>query len=406
MGHPHGQAVSPRAAALPDTAGRPAPSRPSRLDLDRRPILVFWETTRACLLACRHCRAEALPEPLPGQLTHEESLAFLGTLTGFGKPYPVLVLTGGDVLMRDDVAALAGRARALGLPVAIAPSVTPRLSAAALQELRRLGVKVASLSLDGASARTHEGLRGVDGHFQGTLSAIDLLRRHGFTVQVNTVVTRENIEELPEIAAIVKERGAAIWEVFFLVRTGRGLGLDELAPEENEDVCHFLYDASCYGFIVRTVEAPFFRRVATWRRQGRRAPTGPLYGRLSGRLRKLLGEPGPARPQTKGTRDGKGIVFVAHDGDVYPAGFLPLPLGNVRERSLVEIYRESPLLRDIRAARFRGRCGVCEYRDLCGGSRARAYAASGDPLGEDPACAYLPLSAAPAPASAQAAPLS
>jgi len=371
-------------------AGRPAERRPSRLDLDSRPILVFWETTRACLLACRHCRAEALPEPLPGQLTHEESLAFVETLTGFGKPYPVLVLTGGDVLMRDDVAVLAGRARSLGVPLAVAPSVTPRLAPPTLAELRRLGVKVASLSLDGASAATHEGLRGIGGHFRQTLRAIDLLRRHGFTVQVNTVVTRENAGELPEIAAIVKERGAAIWEVFFLVRMGRGTGLDELEPEENEDVCHFLYDASRYGFIVRTVEAPFFRRVAAWRRQGRRSPTGPLYERLSGRLRELLGQPGRAKAQTKGTRDGKGIVFVAHDGDVYPAGFLPLALGNVRERSLVEIYRESPLLRDIRAARFRGRCGRCEYRDMCGGSRARAYAACGDPLGEDPACAYRP----------------
>ncbi len=378
------------AASRVETGTRPAERRPSRLDLDRRPILVFWETTRACLLACRHCRAEALPQPLPGQLSPEESLAFLDTLTGFGRPYPVLVLTGGDVLMRDDVAALAERARRLGLPVAIAPSVTPRLSADTLDALRRLGVKVASLSLDGASAATHEGLRGIPGHFQQTLAALDLLRRHGFTVQVNTVVTPENREELPEIAAILQKRGATIWEVFFLVRTGRGTGLDDLTPEENEDVCHFLYDASGYGFIVRTVEAPFFRRVVAWRREGRPAPTGPLYARLSRRLRELLGEPGPAKAQTKGTRDGKGIVFVAHDGDVYPAGFLPLPLGNVRERSLVEIYRESPLLRDIRAARFRGRCGRCEYRDMCGGSRARAYAACGDPLGEDPACAYRP----------------
>jgi len=383
--------MSARAAAPTiETAGRPAERRPSRLNLDDRPILVFWETTRACLLACRHCRAEALPEPLPGQLRHEESLAFLDTLTGFGWPHPVLVLTGGDVLMRRDVVALAGRARQLGVPVAIAPSVTPRLRPDTLDALRRLGVKVASLSLDGASPATHEGLRGVAGHFQETLDGLDLLRRHGFTVQVNTVVTRENREELPEIAAILQDRGATIWEVFFLVRTGRGAGLDELEPDENEGVCHFLYDASGYGFIVRTVEAPFFRRVVAWRREGRPSPTGPLYARLSARLRELLGEPGPAKAQTKGTRDGKGIVFVAHDGDVYPAGFLPLSLGNVRERSLVEIYRESPLLRDIRAARFHGRCGRCEFRDLCGGSRARAFAASGDPLGEDPACAYHP----------------
>jgi len=293
--------------------------------------------------------------------------------------------------MRDDLVELVRHARGLGLPVALAPSVTPRLSGETLAELRTLGVKVASLSLDGARAETHEGLRGVRGHFQATLDAAALLREHGYSVQVNTVVTRENLRELPEIAALVAAAGAAIWEVFFLIRTGRGQALAELDPEESEDVCHFLYDASRHGFIVRTVEAPFFRRVVSWRRDGRPAVTGPLYEHLSGRLGQLLGPPtGETKAQTKGTRDGKGIVFVSHDGEVYPAGFLPLSLGSIRDRSLPEIYREHPLLRDIRAARFHGRCGVCEYRDLCGGSRARAFAAFGDPLAEDPACVYQP----------------
>ncbi|HEY8773279.1 MAG TPA: TIGR04053 family radical SAM/SPASM domain-containing protein [Gaiellaceae bacterium] len=362
-----------------------------RLDLERRPILVFWEVTRSCLLACRHCRASAIAEPLPGQLSTEEGERFLETLTGFGRPYPVLVLTGGDVLMRPDLLPLARRAHELGLPVAVSPSVTPRLEPGTLQALRNIGVKVASLSLDGASPETHEGLRGVEGHFEATLAALRSLRAHGFTVQVNTVVRPENVEELPEIAAIVDEVSASIWEVFFLVRTGRGSGLAELSPEQNEDVCHFLVDAAQYGFVVRTVEAPFFRRVVEWRRDERACETGPLYERLTGRLRSLLGEPrSESRAQTKGTRDGKGIVFVAHDGDVYPAGFLPIAVGNVREQSLVSLYRASPLLREIRQARFNGRCGKCEYADLCGGSRARAYAASGDPLGEDPACAYRP----------------
>jgi len=362
-----------------------------QLDLDRRPILVFWELTRACLLACRHCRASAIPEPLPGQLSTEDGERFLESLTGFGRPYPVLVLTGGDMLMRADLPRLAKRARELRLPVAISPSVTPLLEPAALAVLRRAGVKVASLSLDGASAETHEGLRGVAGHFSQTLDALRLLREHGFTVQVNTVVRPENVEELPEIAKLVKEAGASIWEVFFLVRVGRGAQLAELTPDQNEDVCHFLVDASRYGFIVRTVEAPFFRRVVAWRQEGRDCETGPLYCRLADRLRELLGEPlGVPRAQTKGTRDGKGIVFVSHDGDVYPAGFLPLAIGTVPEQDLVTLYRESPLLHDIRAARFGGRCGACEYADLCGGSRARAYATSGDPLGEDPACPYVP----------------
>jgi len=365
----------------------------TRLDLERRPILVFWEITRACLLACRHCRASAIAEPLPGELSTEEGERFLESLTGFGRPYPIVVLTGGDVLMRPDLLRLVGKARELGLHTAVSPSVTPLLDPAALSALRRAGVKVASLSLDGASAGTHEGLRGVEGHFEQTLAALRLLRDHGFTVQVNTVVRPENVAELPDIAAIVDEVGASIWEVFFLVRVGRGTELAELSPQQNEDVCHFLFDASRYGFIVRTVEAPFFRRVVARRKEGHPFEAGPLYGRLSKRLRRLLGEPRNApRAQTKGTRDGKGIVFVAHDGDVYPAGFLPITVGNVREQNLVDLYRESPLMCDIRAARFDGRCGECEYADLCGGSRARAYAASGDPLGEDPACAYRPSS--------------
>jgi radical SAM protein len=354
-------------------------------------MLVFWELTRACLLACRHCRAAAIAEPLPGELTHEQGTAFIESLTGFGRPYPVLVLTGGDPLMRDDLVQLATHARALGLPVAIAPAVTPRLRPETLAALRRVGVKVASVSLDGATASTHEGLRGVEGHFQATLDAVRLLRSQGFTVQVNTVVRPENALELPAVAAIVAKEAAAIWELFFLVPVGRGRNLPVLRPEENEDVCNFLYDASRYGFIVRTVEAPFFRRVVTCRNQGSAPTTGPLYRQLRTRLQEALGEPtSPARAQTKGTRDGKGIIFVSQNGDVYPAGFLPTTLGNITTSSLVDIYRNNPLLHQIRAAHFHGRCGQCEYVQLCGGSRARANAASGDPLATDPACAHQP----------------
>jgi AdoMet-dependent heme synthase len=360
------------------------------LDLDRRPLLVFWETTRACLLACRHCRASAIAEPMPGELTPGEGLALVRSLTEFGRPHPVLVLTGGDVLMRPDVLELAAEAASLRIPVALAPSVTPKLTPAVLPRLREAGVRAVSISLDGARPATHEGIRGVEGHFDRTLAAIRLLREHGFVVQVNTVAMRENVEELPEVAALLDRLDANVWEVFFLVRTGRGVQLEELTPAENGDLCHFLYDASRYGFVVRTVEAPFFRRVAAGRNgDGPPDGLGPLYARLSGRLAELLGPPRSSpKAQTKGTRDGKGIVFVGHDGDVYPAGFLPVTVGNVRERSLARIYRESPLLQDIRAGRFSGRCGTCEFRDLCGGSRARAFAATGDPLGDDPACPF------------------
>ena len=362
-----------------------------RVDLDSRPILVFWETTRACALACRHCRASAIREPLPGQLTTDEAGRLLEDVAAFGRPRPVLVATGGDVLSRDDLDELVARAGLLKMPIALAPSVTPLLTEQRIALLCRLGVKVVSISLDGATAAVHDGVRGVAGHFEATLAAIRLLRRLGVTVQVNTVVMRDTVEELPGVARLVRELGASIWEVFFLVRVGRGAALGELTPDENEQVCHFLADASCYGFIVRTVEGPFFRRVVAQRRAGAPLPDGELYVRLAGRLRRELGPgTGPSRAQTKGTRDGRGILFVGHDGELMPSGFLPFRLGNVRDDDVVTVYREHPLLRRIRAADFGGRCGRCAYRKLCGGSRARAYAMSGDALGEDPGCGFEP----------------
>ena len=360
-------------------------------------MLLFWETTKACRLACRHCRAEAVPEGLPGELTTAEGLRLLDDTAAFTPRPPVVIFTGGDPFMRTDLFTLAAHARTLGIPFGFAPSVTPLLTRDIARRMRDVGAKAVSISLDGARAATHEGIRGIDGHFARTEDAVRLLVEEGHTVQINTTVMRRNVDELADLAALVGAWGAHIWEVFFLVRVGRGIELEELTPPENEDVVHFLYDASHYGFIVRTVEAPFFRRVVT-QRVALPAGTDPatwfglgaLHRRLATRLRERLGAPGRSRAQSMGTRDGKGILFVAHDGDVYPAGFLPVPLGNVRSQPIVDIYREHPLLRAIRAARFSGRCGVCELADRCGGSRARAFAAQGDALADDPACAYRP----------------
>jgi AdoMet-dependent heme synthase len=366
------------------------------VNLDLAPILLFWETTRACQLACRHCRASAIATPLPGELTTAEGERFLDDVAGFGPRPPVLILTGGDVLMRDDLTTLATAARARGIPVGLAPSVTPLLTRAALAPLREVGIKSVSISLDGARAATHERIRGVDGHFDQTLDALAMLVDEGFTVQVNTTVMVDNVEEMADIARLLVDLGVRIWEVFFLVQVGRGTDVHDLSPEANEDVSHFLYDASRHGLTVRTVEGPFFRRVAAWRRgegpgQGTRDVPGPLYERLSARLRTLLGPPTTsARAQTAGTRDGRGILFVGYDGAILPSGFLPVELGNVRRDDVVSVYRDHPLLRAIRAASFTGRCGACDYRELCGGSRARAHAA-GDVLGEDPACVYEPV---------------
>ena len=356
----------------------------------QRPMLVFWEPTRACQLACKHCRASATPGALPGELTHDEGIAFIDSIAGFGRPHPILVLTGGDCLLRPDIFELVDHATSLGIPTALSPSVTPMLTPEAIERIVASGVKAVSISLDGATAETHEGVRGIPGHFPATVAAIRQLKQAGLTVQINTTVMAGNVHEMPEIAALLSAMDVDIWEVFFLVHVGRGVAEGALDPSEHEDVCHLLYDASQYGFIVRTVEAPFFRRVVASRREGGATPETDLYRELSSRLFELMG-PGTHRPSahTAATRDGKGIVFVAHDGDVYPAGFLPLKLGNVRETPLADIYRDHPDLKAIRAATFSGRCGVCQFADMCGGSRARAWAATGDVLSEDPACAFL-----------------
>ncbi|MGO9029408.1 MAG: TIGR04053 family radical SAM/SPASM domain-containing protein [Acidimicrobiales bacterium] len=370
-----------------------APEQPVGRRFDDRPLLVFWETTKACDLACVHCRADAQPDPGPDELSTAEGCALIDELAAIGSPRPILILTGGDCLKRPDILDLAGHAQASRVPVAVAPSVTPRLTSSTLAGLRRRGVRTASVSLDGATPATHDRVRGIDGHFDATLRAIGQLQRHGFSVQVNTTVMRSNLHELADVAALVHKRAVDTWEVFFLITTGRGTGVEATTPSENEDICHFLVDASRYGFTVRTVEAPFFRRVARSRTGSERTPaghgfeTGALYADLRDRLVARLG-PATARAcaPSAATRDGKGIVFVAANGDVHPSGFLPVRLGNVRLESLLHIYRSDRLLQSIRAAEFTGRCGTCEDADLCGGSRSRAYAETGDALGEDPGC--------------------
>jgi radical SAM protein len=368
------------------------------IDFDDRPRLVFWEMTKACPLACAHCRAHAQHTAMPGEMSTAEGERFLRDVAGFGQPSPILVLTGGDPLARPDFFDLLAYGQKLGLKMALAPAVSASLAGDNLVRIKELGINAISISLDGATASTHEGIRQVPGHFQQTIDKLGELVERGFMVQVNSTVMRRNAEELGDIAVLLKKLGVHVWEVFFLVHVGRGTAVEELPAAEIEDVSHFLFDSARYGFIVRTVEGPFFRRVVTWRADlaegidpAQHFKLGPLYGRLSSRLFTELGTPTHHPKATSaGTRDGNGILFVAHDGGVCPAGFLPLPLGNVKERNVVELYRNEPILQAIRRAEFKGRCGACEFREICGGSRSRAFAAFNDALAEDPACAYVP----------------
>ena len=351
--------------------------------------------TKACHLACFHCRANAQETGGDDELSTDQGFALIDTLAAIGAPRPILILTGGDCLMREDLVQIATHASLAKVPIAIAPSVTPRLTPSTLHALRHCGVKSASLSLDGATAMTHDGVRGIDGHFESTLRAIRQLKQHGFTTQVNTTVMPTNVRELADVAALLHDQHVDVWEVFFLITTGRGTEIEATTAQENEDVCNFLVDASRYGFTVRTVEAPFFRRVALERRGSDsdfpRAMEGhSLYASLRDRLIERLGpSTAPIRAPSAATRDGKGIVFVAANGDVYPSGFLPIKLGNVKDSSLIDIYRSNELLRSIRAAEFVGPCGDCEFANLCGGSRSRAFAAYGNPLASDPGCIHV-----------------
>jgi len=363
-----------------------------RGDLSEAPIFVCWETTKACLLACKHCRAKAIRKAKAGQLDREQGLKLIDQLTGFGEPYPALLLTGGDPLMRDDFFDLIERAKGLGIYVAVAASVTPKLNASTISRMTELGVDIMSVSLDGASPETHDRLRGIRGTWSETIQSLRLAKQLGLRTQINTTVMRSNLEELADIFHIVKETGAVAWEVFFLIRTGRGAALECLDAEECEEVMHFLYNAAHYGVPVRTAEGPNFRRVRIEREKGLAPPNGELHRRLGARLQVLEGPPtSPPALKSTHTRDGKGIVFVAHDGDVYPSGFLPVSAGRVPEEDLRTIYRSSPLFIALRdSSNLKGRCGKCEYKEICGGSRSRAFAEYGDPFEEDPACPYIP----------------
>lgn len=371
----------------------------SSVNFDERPVLIFWEITKACKLKCKHCRAEAIPEPLEDELTTEEAFSLLEDVRGFGG-MPLLVLTGGDPLMRKDLLRLLDKAKGLGMRLAVAPAVTDLLNDNSVNFLRKYDPSI-SISLDGMG-ETHDFLRDERGNFGRTLNTLKRLSGE-FKLQVNTLVCEESVHDLPKVVNLLRKLGIKAWELFFLVRVGRGIELEELSPEECEDVVHFLYEVSRYGIDVRTVEAPFFRRVAKIRsessefhrldpeRVAEKYDLGSLYIELTRELIELLGPPeGEPGVRYMGTRNGHGIIFIAQNGDIYPSGFAPLRLGNVREESLVRIYRRSEVLRKIRAAEFRGRCGRCEYKHICGGSRARALASRGDILEEDPACIYEP----------------
>jgi radical SAM protein len=342
------------------------------------PLRVYWELTRACDLACRHCRAEAIRQRGADELTTEECERVIGSLAAAGPPRPHLILTGGDPLKRPDLLHLVRFGTALGIGVSVAPSATVSLTQHAVRGLREAGVEAMSLSLDGPAPAEHDGLRGILGCFGWTLVAAGRIVRAGIPLQINTLVSADTRPHLEAIGDLVATIGAARWSLFFLISVGRGKALRTLTPEECEwTLAWVLRSARRWPFVTTTTEAPHYRRllIQTMRAAGR--PAADIH----------------ASPVSRGfgVRDGNGVMFIAANGDVSPSGFLPLVAGNVRQTDPVVLYRDHALFRALRdASAFKGRCGVCTYRTVCGGSRARAWAAHGDALAEDPLCAWDP----------------
>lgn len=378
-----------------------AHARPVRLmhhDASERPFIVIWEVTRACQLACTHCRADAIRTRNPFELSTDEGRRLLEDLASFGPPRPLVVLTGGDPFERPDLPELIAHGTRIGLSMALSPSVTARLTRSALVELRDAGAKAVSLSLDGATAESHDSFRGVEGVFDATFAAARTVRDIGFRLQINTTVTRSNVLELPRILQSVLDLGASLWSVFFLVPTGRGKHLEPLTAAEEEEVLHWLHDVSTL-VAIKTTEAPHYRRIAIQRADVDALddvfPVGPLRSQLRHDTAELLTGHEPRRLHPRPPIDvnsGRGFAFVDHVGVVYPSGFLPTAVGSVRDQPFPEIYRGSRLLQALRNPdAIGGRCGQCEFRTVCGGSRSHAYATTGDPLAEDPSCLYQPV---------------
>ncbi|HZU07849.1 MAG TPA: TIGR04053 family radical SAM/SPASM domain-containing protein [Chloroflexota bacterium] len=346
------------------------------IDLARQAYVVIWEITRACALACRHCRASAQRRRDPRELTTAEGYALIDQIAVWG--VPILVLTGGDPLLRPDCFELIAYGNSRGVGVSFSPSATARLDRTALRRARDAGLRRIALSLDGSTAAVHDAFRQVRGVYTRTLRAIREAQEMGLSVQLHTTVSRHNLADLPALAELVSALRPVLWSLFFLVPTGRARVTDMLDAAEHEQVLTWLCALrEQVPFDVKTTEAPYFRRLLLQRGAALRRPAPD----------------GLARP-TAAINDGKGFCFVSHVGEVCPSGFLPLAAGNVRQTPLPVLYQQSPLFRALRdPTRLRGKCGLCEFREVCGGSRAKAYALTGDYLAADPCCAYRPSQA-------------
>jgi radical SAM protein len=345
-----------------------------RQKFDDRPFIAIWETTQACDLVCRHCRACAQSTRDRDELATSEGKHLLDELAD--ARVPLVVLTGGDPAKRPDLLELVRYGVGRRLNLALTPSATPLVTDELVRELAAAGLSRLAISIDGSTADVHDEFRGVSGSFTEAQRILATARAAGLQTQINTSIHAGNAGDIANMARVVESLGARLWSVFYVVPTGRAQ-VDMLPRAELiEQTMHELAElAEVVPFAVKTTAAPHYRRVLAQRakRRGSSAEHG-VYGRAAVRI-----------------NDGRGFVFVSHRGDIFPSGFLPLPCGNVRRESVLEVYVNHPVFQELRRAeQLKGKCGACEYRNLCGGSRARAYALTGDYLESDELCAYVP----------------
>ena len=368
------------------------------INYDESPFLAIWEVTQSCDLACKHCRAAAQPIPHPDQLTNTEAKALIDQIAAMH--VPIFVFTGGDPLKRVDVFELIRYAADKGVHVALTPSATPLLTREAVFKLKAAGLVRLGISLDGSTPEIHDAFRGLPGAWARTIQAIEWANEAGIPIQVHTTISRHNARDLDSLCALFEKLAIVMWNVFFLVPVGRGQLNDLLSGEEFEQVFAKIYELSQrVNFQIKTTEAMHYRRYLLQHNlEERRIAHG--HGNGHPHATAAGYEPG-APTADAGTRnrswatrrvnDGKGFLFISHVGNVYPSGFLPIHGGNIRETPLGEIYRNAPIFRALRdSAQLEGKCGVCEYKEICGGSRARAYAVTGNPLAAEPCCIYQP----------------
>jgi len=375
---------------------QPMQNIPARggLNFDETPFLAIWEVTQSCDLACKHCRAAAQPIAHPDQLTTAEGKALIDQIADLH--VPIFVFTGGDPLKRADVFELIRYASDKGVKVAVTPSATPLLTREAIFKMKDAGMVRLGISLDGSSPEIHDAFRGLPGAWARTIQAIEWAGEAGIPVQVHTTISRHNANDLDNLCTLFEKLAIVMWNVFFLVPVGRGQLGDLLSGEEFEQVFGKIYELSQrVNFQIKTTEAMHYRRYLLQHKleekrigHGHPHAAAPEYE---------AGAPmADAETRTHGwatrrVNDGKGFVFISHVGNVYPSGFLPIHAGNIRKTSLAEIYRNAPIFKALRnTSRLEGKCGACEYKEICGGSRARAYALTGDPLAQEPCCIYQP----------------